>query len=508
MQDILSFNSIIHQDKTALISNGERLNYSEIDSKSNQLANALLKYGLKSGERIIFYLKNSSELVISIFAALKANLIFSVVDHASNFLTLTKIIRDCQASAIISYAHHSEDLQKLSLEFDFLSTIILTGQIKGEAIRNAISFEEIFDDESSAIQSSGNQNSSIAYLIYTSGSTVEPKGVIATHKDVIFTIENGLRRIGQKESDIHVSPLPLSFSPGINQLFQTFRAAGTLILEQSFTFPVSTLKKMEAEKATGFAGVPTVLLYLLKNNPQKYDLSSLRYITSIGAALPVRLIEEIMLKFPGISLYSMYGSAEASFTLCLDPSQISVRPTSVGKPFPGVYVQILDENGNNVPEGETGELVISGGNVRSGYWSGGALDNAIQKFRDFNGGRSYYTGDLFRKDADGYYYFVGRTDDMIKTGAKKVILSEIESALNQLEGVLECAVAAIPDDTLGMAIKAFIVPDNNQNLTLDQNTVLSFCRLRLEPLKIPKEIEFTVSLPKTVSGKIQRKKLV
>jgi len=344
----------------------------------------------------------------------------------------------------------------------------------------------------------------LAYLTYTSGSTGKPKGVLVTHRCSLFTIHSGVEYLGLAESDIHTSPLPLSFTMGINQLFQTFRIGGTLILERSFAFPAMTLRRMAAERATGFAGVPTMFALLLQTDLNRYDLSHLRYMTSMGAAFPLGLIRQIREKFPRVLFYSAYGMAEAAFSLGLEPAQIDQRPTSVGKPTPGAQAWIVGEDGQRLGPDEIGELVVRGSHVRSGYWNDPAA--SAQRFRPgpLPGELVCFTGDMFRTDEEGYFYFVGRSDEMIKSGAKKVAPKEIEDALYSLPGVLEAAAIGIPDPLLGQAIKAFVVLDEQSRAALTVQDVFRHCRQTLEEYKVPRQIEIRECLPKTPSGKIKK----
>lgn len=367
-----------------------------------------------------------------------------------------------------------------------------------------LSFEAIQADYPSAVLPQTRIDCDLSYLIYTSGSTGQSKGVLVTHRCILFTIHSGIEYLDLSERDVHTSPLPLSFSPGINQLFQTFRVGGTLILEKSFAYPVMVVRRMEAERATGFAGVPTILSLLLQTDLERYDLNSLRYITSIGAALPPATIQQIRKRLPHASLYSTYGMAEASYSLGLDPAQIDQRPASVGKPFPGTQAWIIDEYGQRLGPDEIGELVLRGGHVRSGYWNN--PESTAQRFRPgpTPGETVCFTGDMFRTDEEGYFYFVGRSDEIIKSGAKKVVPREIENILYSLDGVLDVAAVGIPDPLLGQVIKAFVVPTAQARDTLTVEKALSYCHQKLEEYKVPRQIEIRDGLPKTPSGKIKK----
>ncbi len=508
LQDILRDNMTDRPDKIALICEKTRLTYAQIDAMSNRLANAFRDNGIQDGDRILFYLLNSSELVVSIFAVLKANAVFSVIDYANTFDTLSAISANCEAAALITHDHQSALAAHLMQDLPSMKIVVLTGKTVKQSLPKMLAFDQIQENYPLDPLPQRTIDRDIAFLVYTSGSTGQSKGVVVTHRSALSTIENGVEYFGLCEKDIHTSPLPMSSSPGINQIFQTFRVGATLILEKSFAFPVVTLKRMTAEGATGFAGVPTLLALLLQMDLSCYDLSRLRYITCVGAVLAPNLIQQLREKLPQTSLYSFYGLAEASYSLGLEPDQIDLRPTSVGKPFPGTQAWIVDENGHRLRANEVGELVIRGSHVRSGYWSD--PETSANRFRPgpLPGELVCYTGDMFRTDEAGYYYFVGRIDDIIKSGAKKIAPMEIENALYGYAGVLEAAVIGIPDPILGQVIKAFVVPNSQAQVSLTAENILMYCHQKLEAYKVPRFVEIRDQLPKTPSGKIKKIDLV
>jgi long-chain acyl-CoA synthetase len=507
IQDILTENAEKRPDKIALICESRRLTYSQIDEMSNRLANALIKNGVRDGDRVLFYLLNGVELIIGIFAALKANAIFSVVDYANTFDTLRYIAADCEAAALVTHNDQVESATRLLNEIPSLHFSVLTGEVRNWPTPNLLGFEAIQKDYPADPPFQRMIDCDLAYLLYTSGSTGQSKGVLTTHRSSLFTIESGVERFGLSEQDIHASPLPLSFAPGMNQFLQTFRAGGTLILEKSFSFPIVMLKRMASEGATGFGCVPTILALLLQIDLSRYDLSPLRYVISTGAALAPHIIQQLRQKLPETSLFSMYGMAEASYLLCLDPAQVDRRPASVGKPFPGTQAWIVGEDGRRLGPDRIGELVVRGGHVRSGYWNNPTA--SAERFRpgSLPGELVCHTGDMFRMDEEGCFYFVARSDEIIKSGAKKIAPKEIENALYNLNGVLEAAAIGIPDPILGSVIKAFVVPDEPSRGVLTVQKILEHCHLTLEEYKVPRFIEIRDSLPKTPGGKIKKTEL-
>jgi acyl-CoA synthetase (AMP-forming)/AMP-acid ligase II len=281
---------------------------------------------------------------------------------------------------------------------------------------------------------------------------------------------------------------------------------GTIIIEPSFMFPIKILQQIEKEKVTGFPIVPTIVAYLL-NMPSfaKFDLSSVRYLSNTGSALPVEHIRKLRNIMPHAKIYSMYGLTECKRVAYLPPHEIENRPASVGVAMPNCEVFVVDENGKEVPPGEIGELVIRGTNVMRGYWNSPELTE--QTYRDglLPGEQLLYSGDLFRTDDDGYLYFVGRKDDMIKTKGERVSPKEIENIICKKGGVVDAAVIGVPDELLGKAIMAYIVKDANGNLS--EKDILKHCSDNMEIFMVPKYIGFIEELPKTPNGKIDKKAL-
>lgn len=504
LQDILSINVKERPGKTALICDNQRVTYAQLEEMSDRLANALRDKGIGEGDRVLFYLLNSVELVVSILATLKAGAVFVGMDYSNTYDTLHYIASDCEATAVITYANRVDLMIRLLEEVPSMKISIIVGSKEEIQQPGFFPYEELQSEYPADPISTQRIEGDLAYLIYTSGSTGQSKGVMVTHRCILFTIYSGIEFFQLSEHDVHVSPLQLSFSPGINQLFQTLLVGGTLILEKSLVFPVTVLKRMESEHATGFAGVPTILTLLMQNDMSRFDLSSLRYITSVGAALPLSLIQSIRQKLPQTSIYSYYGMAEASYSLVLDPERIDEIPSSVGKPFPGTQAWIIDEKGRRLGTESVGELILRGTHVRSGYWNK-EKDTAL-RFRPglLPGETVCYTGDIFRTDAEGNFFFVSRSDEIIKSGAKKVAPREIENTLYNHNGVLEAAAVGIPDPLLGQAIKAFVVPTEQARATLTAEELLVYCKQKLEAYKVPCEIEIRENLPKTSSGKIKK----
>ena len=507
VQEFLEHSAARLPDKIALVCEGQRLTYAEIESMANRLANALIAHHVERGERVAIYLPNSVAAVAGIFAALKAGAVFVVLNPTLKADKLAYILNNCQASALLFEGRKAELIREVRHSVPSLKLLVSCGSrstsTEAEPGEQAttLDFDRIQATYPDQRPPRVNIDMDLACLIYTSGSTGEPKGVMSDHSNVVFASGSIISYLGNVESDIVIDVLPLSFDYGLYQLLMVFRFGGTLVLEPSFAYPAAVLKRMEEEHVTGLPGVPTLFAVLLRMDLSHYDLSSLRYITNTAAALPPSHILELRQKFPWVTLYSMYGLTETKRTLYLPPEQLDKRPGSVGIAIPGTEVWLEDESGRRLGTGEVGELVVRGRHVMRGYW--GDPRASAERFRpgDLPGERLCYTGDLFRMDDDGYLYFVGRKDDIIKSRGEKVPPKEVENVLYGLKGVAEVAVIGVPDPILGQAIKAIIVRDGSG---LDESEVLAYCRDHLEDLMMPKYVEFHDHLPKTESGKIKK----
>ena len=489
--------------KTALICDDRRWTYAELDELAGRCAAMLRCQGVERGDRVVVHLPNTVEAVVGIFGALKAGAIFVPVNPTVKADKLEFILRNCRASALLS-----EGRNLVVPKTPWLRAIVRCGrsspsssdQSSGATI---VEFESLaqFSPWSSAPQRSAEE---LACLIYTSGSTGEPKGVMCEHRNVVFASGSIIRYLGNTEDDIILNVLPLSFDYGLYQLLMTLRFGGTLVLERSFAFPAAVLQRIAAERVTGFPGVPTMFALLLRMDLGAFDLSSLRYLTNTAAALPPSHLLELHRRFPSAQLFSMYGLTETKRTLYLPPGQIERRPGSVGIPIPGTEAWVEDEHGRRLNPGEVGELVIRGPHVMRGYWE--SPEATGKRFRPDpkTDGRLCYSGDLFRQDDEGYFYFVGRKDDIIKSRGEKVAPKEVESVLCALPGVAEAAVLGTPDPVLGQAIKAYIV---RRDETLTATQVLAHCRAQLEDFMVPQSVEFCGELPKNNSGKVDKRAL-
>lgn len=507
VQDFLHRSAKQFPDKTALIFQNRRLSYRTIDQLANQMAHALIDMGIQRGDRIVVYLPNSIGAVVSIWGILKAGAVFLVVNRSTKPDKLAFILNDCTARACITDDNAAHSLSEMRESIPSLSVIISSQQTKlrGRSIF-VTDFSTIYKTYSITQPNNSCIDMDLAALIYTSGSTGRPKGVMLTHLNIISAATSITQYLENESSDIIINVLPLSFDYGLYQVLMTFQIGGTLVLEQSFTFPMLILKKIIEERVTGFPIVPTMAAMLLQiKTLGDFDFRHVRYISNTAAHLPSEHIRQLRQYFPETSIYCMYGLTECKRVSYLPPGMLEVKPGSVGKGMPNEEVFLVDENGKRLGLGSTGELVVRGSNVMKGYWNLPEETDRVLRPGPYPWEKVLYTGDIFRTDEDGYLYFVSRKDDIIKSRGEKVSPKEIENVIYQLQGVTEAAVIGVPDPVLGEAIKLFVVAGNSVHLS--EQDIRQFCASHLEDYMQPKYIEFRESLPKTSSGKIRKKGL-
>jgi acyl-coenzyme A synthetase/AMP-(fatty) acid ligase len=297
--------------------------------------------------------------------------------------------------------------------------------------------------------------------------------------------------------------LPLSFDYGLYQVFLAFNAGARLVLERSFVYPGVILELLNRERVTGLPLVPMLAALLLKQDLRS-AASTLRYITNTGAVIPPAHFAALRQQLPDVRIFSMYGLTECKRVSFLPPDELDRRPTSVGKPMNNVEVFVADAEGRLSTHG-TGELVVRGANVMQGYWRAPELTDRVLKPGPLPGQKLLYTGDIFEIDDDGYMYFQGRVDDMIKSRGQRVSPKEVENVLYELPGIVGAAVVGVPDPLAGNYVKAFVRLQTG--ITLSEQDVIRHCSQRLEDFMVPRVVAFVNELPTTHSGKIDRRTL-
>ena len=514
--DILQNSARVYPDNVAIVHNNRKVDYKSLFEFSVKLGDYLTTLGLTDGARIGILFENSPEYLIAYFAVFKAEYVATPLDNSLNPEKMNFVLADCQAELLITQAKYERFFPKLLGKNLSLKGIITDKPLKQApaGLKTKILGEILYDITPVKIDFSGNGNQEklqydlqkesaaapheLAAIFYTSGSTGASKGVMLSHRNLISNTIATVEYLRLTSDDSIIVILPFYYIYGNSLLLTHILAGGALVIDNRFLYPEVILDTMEKEKVTGFSGVPSNFMILLNNSTfAARKLEHLRYFTQAGGAMAPEVVKRLIDTFPQKEIYIMYGQTEAAprVSYC-PPEKLRDKIGSIGIPVPGVKIVVADENGNEVPDGEAGEIAVSGDNVMMGYWNQPDGEEQVIK----NGW--LYTGDLGRKDNDGYFYIVGRKKEIIKAGGNRVSAKEVEECILENEKVSEVAVFGVRDDILGEAIKATIVLKNG--MKADRKEIQNFCRSKLADHKIPKHVDFAEVLPKYQSGKVNK----
>jgi len=495
-------------DKEALIHGNERLSYRAVSEQVTRLAGGLKEAGAARGDRVGIYLDASVPQVLSIFAISQAGGVYVPIHGLLFPDQVGHIGRDCQMKGLITSRAKLETLATVIKEVPSLEFLILVGD--GRPMDTHLASYDFEDLCVAGTRSPGRESGigkDLAAILYTSGSTGRPKGVMLSHAQVIAgsSIVSSYLEITSRERILAV--LPFSFDAGMNQLMTAFQQGGTLVLS-NFTFAREVVNVLSRERITGLAGVPTFwsLMAQPSSTLHKQELPHLRYITNTGGAMPQTTLATLRSHLPATKVFLMYGLTEAFRSTYLPPDQLDQRPTSIGKAIPDTEILVISDEGKPCKPGEVGELVHRGPTVSMGYWGQPELTARVLRPHPFmppgvgDVERVCYSGDYVTMDEEGYLYFVGRRDTMIKSSGFRISPTEVEEVLFRSGLLRGAAVIGIPDELLGQTIKAFVVA--RDGAPIDADTLREFCAERVPRHMVPTTIQVLDDLPKTTSGKV------
>ena len=504
--DLIEAQALLRPDKEAVVYHGRRHSYQSFNSFINRLSHWLIDEGIKTGDRVLLLGYNSDVLAACIFAVLKSGAIFVPLNPQTISAHLDYVVDDCKPRRVIVE----------SSLLPLCNHILDKHRVAALEIPDSIAFQDC--DTSKRIYSKWNSypNSSpkvqvnpdhLAAIIYTSGSTKFPKGVMAPHRQIMFATSAINKVLHNSPEDTILCGLPFSFDYGLYQIFLAFEVGATLVIERDFSNPLSIPRILKLSKITGFPGVPSLFSMLLKSRLlERVELHDLRYITSTGDVFPEVHIKRLVELFPHVTIFPMYGLTECKRVSIVPRGMLAHRESSVGKALPGTKIFIVDECGEVLPTGAVGQLVVSGPHVMMGYWNDPEESSKRFHIHGCSEENLLYSGDYFRMDEQGFLYFVGRDESFIKCHGQKVSYAEVESVLCELDGVLEAAVIGLPDPLMGEAVCACLSVSNPSSF--NTRNVREICDMRLTPVARPKYIHLVQhSLPKTVNGKIDRDSL-
>lgn len=467
LQDLLLASSSRVPDRIALVCASQQVSYRKLVQLAQALAAMLESAGVNRGDRVLIIADNCVEFVVSFWAVLMAGAVACPIHPDTPAARLAWYLDDTQARAVLRNAS-------------------LPGSLASVPLR-----------------SRGNP-AGLAAILYTSGSTGVPKGVMLSHANMLAAAQALQEYLGYREDDVVLAALPMSFDYGLYQMVLAGAAGASLLLEPSFHFVPQVVARMARERVTVFPGMPTVFALLAQfRTMESFDLSCVRLVTSTGAPLGQEKIRWLQGAFPAAQLYSMYGLTECKRVSYLPPRDLARKPGSVGVPMPGLRFWVVDALGHALPPDTVGELVVQGPTVMQGYW--GDPRASAARLRPGPQGTVLHTGDLCRIDADGYLSIVGRMDDMIKCRGERVAPRQIEIALLEVPWVRDAVVIGVPDEVQGHAIKAFVVPDASARGR--ERELRDALRGRLEPRLVPSSFEFRDAFPLGPNGKTDRTQL-
>ena len=495
--------------KTAIIIREKEFSYAMLHDGAQGIAAHLINSGIQKGDRVAIYMNNSWESVIAIYGITLAGGVFLFINSQTKANKLQYILNDCGAKIIITESLLHNEIAEALEDAATVQQVIMAGdtdKLVTPATAAIINFDIILTQQKPDVRFPNIIANDLAALIYTSGSTGFPKGVTITHQSMVFTSWSLIQYLRLTEEERIMLLLPLAFDYGLYQLLMAVTIGGTLIVEKGFVFPASVYKQIEKTRPTVLPAVPTIFAMMIASNKEtglKFDF--VKKITNTAAALPAEFTPDLKKIFPNALIFRMYGLTECKRVCYLEPELVDIKPNSVGKAIPGTEVFLLSEDGKPVPPNEPGILYIRGPHVMAGYWNKKELTDEMLKPGKIPGERILCSNDLFKMDEEGFLYFQGRTDDIIKTRGEKVSPIEIENIIYKIDGVKEVAVIGLTDAIMGQSIAAYITLHGNVHLT--EKDIQKECMAHLEQFMVPQKIIFLEEMPKSSNGKIDKKEL-
>ena len=503
-------------DRTAIVDGARALSYGELEAQSNRVAGLLVELGVSKGDLVGLYLEKSAEAVAAIHGIHKAGAAYVPLDPGAPVARLAHIVRDCGLNLILTGGEMRRRWGPLVSSGAPIGTFVV------------LNVDELADDDldlptgcrmvgrdalraqpDTSTRSRRVTSQDLAYVLYTSGSTGSPKGVMLTHGNALAFVEWATREFALTGEDRLSSHAPLHFDLSIFDIFASVQVGAGLVLIPRHTaiFPADLVELIEREQITVWYSVPSALSMMLdRGNVTSGRLATLRVVLFAGEVFPPQRLGQLMLLLPGARFANLYGPTETNvcawYEVTAPPSEGS-EPVPIGKPIAGAELFVAADDGGVASPGEIGELCVQGPTVMTGYWGDAGRTHA-SLIRHRGAPRpdapAYRTGDFVCEDSTGNYRLIGRRDHQIKTRGYRVELGEIEAALNAHPGVVECAVVALPDDLVTNRLAAVVVSDGESGA----DDLARFCAERIPAYMVPELFEFRRALPKTSTGKTDR----
>jgi long-chain acyl-CoA synthetase len=485
-------------EKTMVMFGEQRISYHELNHQANQVANTLRSWGMRPGDRVALYMPNVPAFMAAYYGILKAGCVVVPLNVLYKTGELEYIFNDSGARAMLTFGPLAQTAMAARTHAPQMAYMVVAG---AEAVPGTLPWDAAFaaapaDDPGVAVD-----KLDVAVICYTSGTTGRPKGAMLAHRNLIANCEqcNQIPTIHVQPDDVVWLALPLFhiYAMNVGMNLAVLNEA-TMALVERFE-PAASLKIIQRHRCTIlWCAPPMFVAWLALPNLRDYDLSSVRYVASGAAALPVKVLENFE-AVVGVPINEGYGLTEAAPVVTSNAAGPVVKPGTVGPAIPGEEVNIVDEAGNDVPRGQLGELICRGPNVMLGYWS--KPEATAATIRD----GWLHTGDLATEDTDGYFTIVDRLKDMIVVSGFNVYPREVEETLFRHPAVAEAAVVQYPDPYQGESVLAYVVRKPGQ--TASEQEIIDYCRSQIAVFKCPRKIVFRDALPKNNTGKVLRREL-
>ncbi|AOK19198.1 acyl--CoA ligase [Burkholderia ubonensis] len=504
-------------DAEALVCGSSRVTYQDLVHRARGMGNALYALGFTGGARIAIYLDKRVETVVSMLGAAAAQCVFVPINPLLKPQQVTHILHDSGADCLITSALRARVLDEHGLTG--VSYTILVDDA-GSASRHLRTTTHIQTWPESAgvdrAKSDGNHpphspaptnvDTDLAAILYTSGSTGLPKGVMLSHRNLLEGAWSVAHYLKHTSSDRILAALPLSFDAGLSQLTSAWAAGATAVLI-NYLAPQDVIDACVSERITAITGVPPLWMQLARVAWPEPARRALRYFANTGGKLPTPVLQRLRALFPQAKPYLMYGLTEAFRSTFLDPSEVDRRPDSIGKAVPNARILVVRDDGSPCGPDETGELVHVGACVTLGYWNDAT--RTAQRYRPSPelkpGGaprdRAIWSGDLVRQDAEGFLYFIARNDAQIKSSGYRISPEEVEEVVHDSGLVTEAVAFGIADDELGEAVVLLVVPAATD---FDTQTLHAWCVAHLPRYMVPQRIVVRETVPRNPNGKFDR----
>jgi acyl-CoA ligase (AMP-forming) (exosortase A-associated) len=499
-----------HPDRPALKYRDESLSYAGLQAAVESFAAGLLELGLGRGERVAIYAEKRFETVIAMFGAARAGGVYVPVNPLLKAEQVAHILADCDVRVLVTTFERLAMLSEALAGCRSLAHVVHVGAappLPGHA--RPVAWEAMQELPPRPGHRVIDQD--MAAILYTSGSTGRPKGIVLSHRNIVAGAESVAEYLELTAADRLLAVLPFSFDYGMNQLM-TMCLVGGLTVLMNYLFPRDIVAMVERERITGLAAVPPLWIQLSQLPWPPSVGEHLRYFTNSGGHLPKETLRQLRAALPRTRPFLMYGLTEAFRSTYLPPEEIDRRPDSMGKAIPNAEIFVVRPDGTPCAPHEPGELVHRGVHVSLGYWNDPA--RTAERFKPAPGQDprlplaelAVWSGDTVKRDEDGYLYFVGRNDEMIKTSGYRVSPTEVEEMLFSTRLVAEVAAFGVPHPVLGQAIAVVATPADGA--ALDAATLKRACQDRLPSYMVPAHIEIAAApLPLNANGKIDRKRL-